>query len=182
MSRHLLLGGAAAAALAVSVVATSRAGTDLIAYPAGFAKDFVLYSKVDRIDTKRIRFMYVNRAAHDAAKAGEASPYGTILVMEDHKPKLEGDQLVYGADGRLIPTEEILAIGVMQKEPGWGAEYPLEKRNGEWEYASFRPDGSRNTDVKSFEPCFICHLSRADNDRDFTFTFAKYVIDGKPKM
>lgn len=174
--------GVAAALAAVALVAGAAAGTELIAYPAGYRSDFVLYSKVDRIDTKRVRFMYVNRAAHDAAKAGEPAPHGTVLIMEDRRPRLDGDQLAFDADGRLIATDEVMGLFVMQKEKGWGADYPLEKRNGEWEYAAFRPNGERNTDVKSFDGCFTCHLSRAENDRDYTFTFAKYVIDGKPKM
>jgi hypothetical protein len=179
-ARALALGAGLAA---IALVAAATAGRpELIAFPAGYQNDFVLYSKVDRIDTKRIRFMYVNRAAHDAARAGEPVPRGAILIMEDRKPRLDGEQLVFDADGRLIATDEILAVAVMQKEAGWGADYPASKRNGEWEYAAFRPDGSRNADVRSFDGCFTCHLSRAEDGRDYTFTFAKYVIDGKPKL
>ena len=69
--------------------------------------------------------------------------------------------------------------GYPAPQPGWGAGYPPEKRNGEWKYAWFLPDGSRKDDAK-FDGCFGCHMSRAE--RDYTFTFAKYVLDGKPKM
>lgn len=171
----LLLGLAAMAAPAADVLA----GPELVGFPEGYQERFVLYNKVDRPDRKTIRFMYVDPEAHAAAEAGEPAPYGTVLIMEDHKAKLEGEEAVRDAEGRMVPTEEVTNVFVMEKQPGWGAGYPPEKRNGEWEYAWFLPDGSRKEDAK-FDGCFGCHMSRAE--RDYTFTFAKYVLDGKPEM
>ena len=167
--------GLTGAALAADVLA----GPELVSFPQGYQEEFVLYNKVDRPDRKTIRFMYVNPEAHAAAKVGEPAPHGTVLIMEDHKAKLEGEEAVRDTEGRLIPTDEIANIFIMEKQPGWGAEYPPEKRNGEWEYAWFLPDGSHKDDAK-FDGCYGCHMSRAE--RDYTFTFAKYVLDGKPEM
>lgn len=64
----------------------------------------------------------------------------------------------------------------MRKEAGWGEVHPPEKRNGDWEYAWFNPDGSRRANA-SMDGCFRCHTGRGD--RDFTFTFFKWVLDGK---
>jgi hypothetical protein len=148
-----------------------------IAYPGGYQDEFIEYLRVDRPDRKIVRFMYVNPAAHEAAQPGEPLPDGTVLVMEDHKARLgAGEEAETDAEGRLVPTDEVTNVFVMEKRERFGEEYPPEKRNGEWEYAWFLPDGSRKADAE-FDGCFSCHLSRAE--RDFTFTFYKYVRDEK---
>lgn len=157
----------------------AAAGPELVAYPKGFERDFVLYNKVDRPDRKTVRFMYADPAAVEAARPGEELPHGTVLVMEDHKAQLDGETAVVDGDGRLVPTDEVTNLFVMEKQAGWGADYPPEKRNGEWEYAWFLADGTAKADAR-FDGCFACHQSRAA--RDFTFTFAKWVLDGKPAL
>ncbi|MDX6751713.1 cytochrome P460 family protein [Geminicoccaceae bacterium 1502E] len=168
-----------ACTLALLASAAALAGPERIAWPEGYAERFVLYNMVDRPDRGTVRFMYVDRASHDAARPGEPLPYGTVLIMEDHKARIEGDRPARDSDGRLVPAEEVTNVFLMQKEQGWGEAYPPELRNGDWDYAWFLPDGSRKADAK-FEGCFSCHLNR-EGERDFTFTFAKYVLDGKPR-
>ena len=56
------------------------------------------------------------------------------------------------ANGRFI-KDKLLAFTVMEKRKGWGAEYPDNVRNGEWEYQAFRADKSVNTGAK-LEACF----------------------------
>jgi hypothetical protein len=175
MNRKLAMAAATSMAL---LPAAGHAGPELVAFPAGFAGEFVLYNRVDRPDRKTVRFMYANPAAVGAARPGEPIPHGTVLVMADHKARLDGERPVTDAEGRLVPTDELVNVFVMEKRPGWGAEYPVEKRNGEWEYAWFLADGTRKADAK-FDGCFACHLNRAG--RDYTFTFAKFVLDGKPR-
>lgn len=51
----------------------------------------------------------------------------------------------------------------MEKRTGWGAEYPPEKRNGEWEYQAFNADKSVN-DREDLNRCFSCHTSKAPQD------------------
>jgi hypothetical protein len=154
---------------------TVVAGPEKIAYPEGYQDEFIEYLRVDRPDRKIVRFMYVNPAAHEAAQPGEPLPDGTVLVMEDHKARLgAGEEAETDAEGRLVPTDEVTNLFVMEKQPGWGAEYPDDKRNGEWEYAWFLPDGSRKADAQ-FDGCFECHMSRAESD--YTFTFADYLLE-----
>ncbi len=171
-----LLGGAA---LAASVaVGGALAGPELVAYPEGYRTAFEQYLKVDRPDRGVVRFFYVNPEALEAAVPGEPLPHGTVLIMEDHKAELGADEEpVLDDDRRMVPTDEVTNVFVMEKQPGWGEEYPASKRNGEWEYAWFLPDGSRKPDA-AFDGCFGCHMNRAE--RDYTFTFFKYVLDGKP--
>lgn len=81
------------------------------------------------------------------------------------------------ASGRLVATDKVVNVFVQQKQKGWGEAYPADKRNGDWEYAWFNPDGTPRANAK-FDGCFACHLSRAQ--RDYNFTFTKWVLDGKP--
>jgi hypothetical protein len=55
-----------------------------------------------------------------------------VITLVEYKAKLDdhGNPL-RDASGRLIKGE-ISRYVVMEKRTGWGAEYPPEKRNGEW--------------------------------------------------
>jgi hypothetical protein len=156
------------------------AGPERIEFPLSNRDRLLLYNAIERPDRKPaiVRFMYVNPEAARAAKGGEPAPYGTVLVMEDRKVKLdEQGRPVRGPDGRFVPTDEVLTVFVQQKGKDWGEAYSADKRNGDWDYAWFNPDGTRRANAK-FDGCFACHMSRAG--RDFNFTFSKWVLDGKP--
>jgi hypothetical protein len=146
-----------------------------ITYPKGFETDFLRYDIVDKPDRKRARFLYVNRDAAARVKLGEPFPDGTVLVMEDHEAELDGagNPVMDGA-GRLRPTAKILAIAVMEKRAGWGATnpFPDEQDNGDWEYASFKPDGSANP--VPLNACYSCHLPQK-GALDYTFSGAALV-------
>ena len=170
---------ARAAALAVLLLAAAaaRAGTEQVEYPKDYRSRFAEYNRVDRPDRKPavVRFFYVNPEALAVAKPAEPLPYGTVLVMEDHKARVdEAGRPARDGEGRLVPTDEVINVFVQAKGRGFGAEYPESKRNGEWEYAWFLPDGARKADAK-FDGCFTCHLNRAG--RDYNFTFSKYLLD-----
>jgi hypothetical protein len=55
----------------------------------------------------------------------------------------------------------------MEKRTGWGAAYPPEKRNGEWEFQAFNADRSVNSG-ENLDRCFSCHKSQSG--QDFVFT------------
>jgi hypothetical protein len=74
------------------------------------------------------------------------------------------------ANGRFIKTK-VVGYTVMEKRTGWGAEYPADMRNGEWEYRAFKADGSVN-DKADLKPCFTCHLQKVSN-QDFVFSLDK---------
>lgn len=168
---------AAAAAIAGMLLAPPLiAGPERIAFPEGFAEDWVLYNQVDRPDRKRIRFMYVNPEADAAARPGEPAPDGAVLVMADRAAQLDADENpVLGADGRFVAEGDFLAIFIMEKHAGWGETVGLDVvANGDWDYAAFRGDGTLNADANT-AGCFACHANRSG--RDFTFTFFKNVLD-----
>ncbi|MEQ8354978.1 MAG: cytochrome P460 family protein [Kiloniellaceae bacterium] len=154
----------------------ATAGPERIGFPRGYGDSFVRYLDVDRPDRKIKRVFYVNAAALEAAAPGEELPQGTVLIMEDHQIELEGEEPKRDAEGRFIATDEITNVFVMEKQSGWGADYPAEKRNGDWDYAWFGTDGAlKHSDPARYEGCFSCHQSRSE--RDYTFTFFKYVLD-----
>jgi hypothetical protein len=151
--------------------APSDATYTRVAFPADFAKSFKLYDKVDKVDRKIVRYLYINPPALAQVKPGDPLPNGTILVMEDHEVALESGVNPILKDGRLQPTSRIRGVSVMEKRSGWGETnlFPADKDNGDWEYAAFKADGSPNP-IK-LDNCYACHLPHRAND--YLFTIAK---------
>jgi len=159
-----------AAIAAVSLTVAVRAGGDKVAFPPDYAKG-VLYTTVDRADNKQFRELYAPQAAIDAVKAGKPIPSGTVLTMVNFKAKLGADgNPEKDANGRFIKTDELAGIAVMEKRTGWGAEYPDDVRNGEWEYQAFKADKTVN-DKANLKGCFTCH--KPLDKQDFVFSFDK---------
>ena len=79
---HRLLTLVPVVAITVATLAVPGvAGPDKIKFPANW-KDHVLYSVVDRHDTKQYRELYAStQAAVDAMKAGKELPNGTVLTL-----------------------------------------------------------------------------------------------------
>ena len=59
----------------------------------------------------------------------------------------------------------------MEKRAGWGAEYPDNIRNGEWEYQAFGADKQVNAKAK-LTACFECHKP-LPSGQDFVFLYNK---------
>ncbi len=126
---------AMAGVLAVPGLAQNAADATFtrVALPADFATSFKLYDKVDKPDRKIVRYLYINQQALAAVKPGEPFPDGTILVMADHDIALEaGGAPLKSADGRLMPTQRLRAIAVMEKRAGLGRDQPFPRRQGQW--------------------------------------------------
>jgi hypothetical protein len=174
MSRRLVPAVAVLAALAAAALAQGYTpGPQNITLPADWEARFIRYATVDKPDRKIIRHLYVNPEAFNGAKPGEPLPYGTLIIMADTRARQDaGGTPLTDHSGRFIPEPGWIGVFVQQKERGWGEGYPPEKRNGEWEYARFNPDGSRNPGA--LDGCFTCHLQRRVA-QDFAFDFWDYV-------
>ena len=147
-----------------------RAGGDLVKFPEAYDKG-VLFTTVDRADNKQYREVYTSQAAIDAAKNGQPLPDGTVITLVQYRAKLGADgNPEKDANGRFIKGD-LLAYTVMEKRKGWGAEYPDNIRNGEWEYQAFMADKQVNTKAK-LEACFTCHKPLPTN-QDFVFLYNK---------
>ena len=139
-----------------------RAGGDKVKFPDGFDKG-VLYTTVDRADNKQYRELYTSQAAIDAAKKGQPMPDGTVVTLVQYKAKLDAQgNPEKDANGRFI-KDTLRQYAVMRKEKGWGADYPADKRNGEWEYRIFTADHQWNDKVPA-GVCLDCHLPKASQD------------------
>jgi plastocyanin len=145
------------------VALPSSAGPDKIAFPANWQK-FVLYNTVDRPDVKQYRELYASsQAAVDAMKAGRPLPQGTVLVLVPYKAQVDAaGNPVKDANGRFVKGD-LVGVNVMEKRAGWGAEYPAELRNGEWEYAAFGADQKLN-EKANYKGCFQCHKPHEGQD------------------
>jgi hypothetical protein len=144
-----------------------RAGGDKVVFPATYDKG-VLFTTVDRSDNKQFREFYTSQAAIDAAKKSQPLPSGTVITMVQWKAKLDAQgNPEKGADGRFVKGD-LNGYAVMEKRTGWGAEYPDNIRNGEWEYQAFTPAKAVNTGAK-LEACFTCHLPKKSDDYVFLY-------------
>src|SRR5262245_17199723 len=158
---------AAVAALAASVPVL--AGGDKVAFPADYDKG-VLFTTVDRPDNKQYREFYTSAAALDAAKKGQPLPSGTVILMVQNAAKLDAQgNPEKDANGRFIKTN-VIGYTVMEKRTGWGAEYPDNVRNGEWEYQAFKADKTPNT-AANLTACFNCH--KPLDKQDYVFLYDK---------
>jgi hypothetical protein len=146
------------------------AGPEKISFPAGW-KSHVLYATVDRHDVKQHRELYASSAeAVEAMKQGRPLPHGTVLTLVQYRARVDAEgKPVKDAAGRFAKGD-MLALTVMEKRAGWGAEYPDELRNGEWEYAAFSPDGKLN-EKANYKACFQCH--KPHEKQDFVISLAR---------
>ena len=167
-----------ACAIMVTTAAVAYAqfasGGSKIKFPENYAKG-VLYTTVDRADNKQYRELFTTPEAVAAAKKGESLPAGTVLTLVQYKAKLDAQgSPEKDANGRFI-KDDLIGYAVMEKQAGWGAEYPAELRNGEWEYQAFKSDKTVN-DKANLKGCFECHKP-LDVRKDFVFSYDK--IAGK---
>jgi hypothetical protein len=124
---------------------------DPVGHPAGY-KSFEQVRSMDRPQEPSHGTVFLNPAAASIKQAGEPYPLGSIAVMEWRKG---------GKDG------EVARLDVMRKERGYGAAYGADK-NGDWEYASYSPDGKLITDAAASLACANCHL-KAGAAKDFVY-------------
>lgn len=169
----LLVAGAA-----VAQISAPRLGPLNIELPADWSQRFIRFATVDKDDRRIIRHLYVNPEAYFAARPGEALPFGTVIVMADHRARTGPDgALLRDHRNRLIPEAAPFVVAVQEKRQGWGEGYSPELRNGNWEYARFNPDLTRPAGAdtpQSMRACFACHI-QARAAQDFAFDFWDHV-------
>lgn len=162
--------GALTVLIIAGAVGMAQAGADNVAFPRGYGSKFVQYHSIDKPSKKRgptHRVFFINRETLVAIKGGKPLPSGTVIVREDWFVKTDGKKTaIKDAKGRFIKTKR-KGVEVMEKRDGWGAAYPPAMRNGNWEYASFKVDGSRRGKA-NLKRCFACHARM--KGADFVFS------------
>jgi len=119
---------------------------------------------------------FANDIALASAKDGAPLDSGAVIAMEVYKAKLdENEQPVMGDDGFFV-AGDLAVVVLMESRDGFGEDYSEELRNGTWEYALFKGDGSRID--KETTACFECHKPLHDIDYVFTFEQLKEAAGG----
>lgn len=155
------------AASLIMVSALSVKAADEIDFPADYKTAFTNYLSLDRTqnDDQIIR-LYANDKALEAAKAGKELPDGSIIVGEVYKAKLDKDgKPIVSSLGRKVRNKFAL-IAVMQRKAGFGKDLPAELQNGDWDFAAFKPDGTRAK--KDLNSCRACHAPLTDSQHLFS--------------
>jgi plastocyanin len=131
---------------------------DRVGFPDGYDQWPQLYV-FDRPDNRQVRVVFGNEqaaAADPSAGPNQAFPYGSILVMETWRAKLDATgNPELDAQGR-FQKDQLTGIFVERKEPGFGEAYQV-ARAGEWEWVAFRPDHSYATVPQDSHACALCH-------------------------
>jgi ketosteroid isomerase-like protein len=145
-----------------------RATADRVGFPRDYRTALKLLSVAEKHDEPSITTTYGNELAASITSAGQLPyPYGTVIAMEFSHGVRDGEgQLMHDTTGAPLKAE-VAHVDVMRRERGYGAAYG-DSRAGEWEFASYRPDGSTLLSPENSAACAACHL-KAGAERDFVF-------------
>ena len=141
---------------------------DRVGFPRNYAAQFRMLGGTASDDSMGLTTVYGNEIAASVADSEQtAFPDGAVILMEFAQPLRDGeDQLLRDARGR--PLKGAVAhIDVMRRGTGFGDGYG-DSRAGEWEFASYRPDGSTLIPPTKSTHCAACHL-KAGAGKDFVY-------------
>jgi ketosteroid isomerase-like protein len=141
---------------------------DRVGFPRDYRTALKLLGVAEKQDEPSITTTYGNELAASITSASQIPyPYGTVIAMEFAHGVRDGEgQLMHDASSAPLKAE-VARVDVMRREPGYGVAYG-ESRAGEWEFASYRPDGSTLLSPENSAACAACHL-KAGAERDFVY-------------
>ena len=144
------------------------AGTDRVGFPADYTHTLQRVSDPVYHERSGVSTVYANALAASAPGFSQARyPNGSVILMEFAEAVIDGEgQVVRDAQG--APLKGAIAhIDVMRRGSGFGEAYG-ENRAGEWEFASYAPDGRTLQSPDKTAHCAGCHRN-AGADKDFVF-------------
>jgi uncharacterized protein (TIGR02246 family) len=141
---------------------------DRVGLPPGYASRMQLLGGTRHDDKNGLTTVYANELAASVVNTEAAHyPNGSVILMEFAEPQRDGeDQVLRDARGQPLKGS-ITHIDVMRRDGGFGEIYGA-SRAGEWEFASYRADGSTLIAPANAVHCAACHL-KAGSDKDFVF-------------
>jgi uncharacterized protein (TIGR02246 family) len=148
--------------------AGASATADRVGFPRDYRAALKLLGVAEKQNEPSITAVYGNDLAASITRAGQLPyPYGTVIAMEFAHGVRDGEgQLMHDAAGAPLKAE-VARVDVMRRERGYGVAYG-ESRAGEWEFASYRPDGTTLLSPENSAACAACHL-KAGAERDFVY-------------
>lgn len=155
-------------AVASATAIDPLAATDRVGFPRGYRSVLKLLSVAVKDDEPSVMVAYGNELAISIKSAEQLPyPYGTVIAMEFAHGVRDGEgQLMYDAGGT-AQRADVARVDVMRRERGYGVAYG-ESRAGEWEFASYRPDGSTLIAPENAAACAACHR-KVGPERDFVY-------------
>lgn len=151
-----------------AIAFADAAEPDQRGFPRDYAQNLRQQGEPSYNERSGVTTVYVNELAANAAAAGAKQfPSGAEIVMEFAQAvRDETGQPRRDAQGRLLkgPVEH---VDVMRRGAGFGAAYG-ESRAGEWDFASYGPDGKVLVASTDAAKCAACHRN-AGEDKDFVF-------------
>ncbi len=172
MNKSLAVIGLAATFI-LPVFSTSIAGPERVSFPTANLRGYTVYAVINRADKKWVRYLYANdlaiKGVRQSGKSGKL-PQGAKIIMATYTARLDDKgEPIEDANGNFI-KDSFVAYGLMEKQLGWGKEYPDDIRNGDWDYSVILPDKSHKPGV-AVEKCLVCHREKVGADNDFIFTY-----------
>jgi hypothetical protein len=141
---------------------------DRVGFPRDYATNMRRVSDTVYVEKFGLTTVFANDlAASVAGFSQERYPNGAVILMEFAQPQRDGEgELMRDARGEPLKGP-IDSIAVMRRGAGFGESYG-EERAGEWEFATYRPDGSTLIAPDKAAHCASCH-SKAGADKDFVY-------------
>ena len=138
------------------------------AFPEEYAATFATLGAALADKNALVTTTYANSLAAPVKSIGQVSYRdGAVFVMEYALPVKDGEgEMLRDSRGSLLKGE-VVRIDVMRRGRGFGEDYG-DKRAGDWEFSSFRRDGSALITPANGADCAACHRN-AGADKDFVF-------------
>ena len=164
MYRLLMLIGTVALVISSTVAGQEQR----ILFPKNYRQTYTNYLSLDRVQNPdEIIRLFANDIAMQGPGEDGKLPFGSILVAEIFKARRDSEGgVITSSLGRRI-RDKLVLIAVMQREQGWGAQYPESIRNGNWEYAAFNNDGRSAN--KNLNACVACHAPLSKTNFLFSY-------------
>lgn len=163
-------------ALGVIFAASADQNAQKIQLPEDYRATFTNYLSLDRTQNPdQVIRLFGNEIAMQGTGADGKLAYGSVLVAEVYKAKKDqsGAVIVSSLNRRI--EDGLALIAVMQREPGFGDEFSAGLKNGDWDFAAYKPDGSvAGNDLNG---CRTCHapLTRTNH----LFSIEHLVVESK---
>ena len=145
-----------------------------VSFPADYAESHTYYTTINFPKKNQVRKYYANAAAIGSAGGGRSLPNGSHFLVEVFKAKLDADKKpIMGSDGFFV-ADKLIVYTAMEKQSGWGKDFPEILQNGDWNYAVFKADKTRIGSINQ-ATCLACHKPLAKDSYVFSLQQLKEV-------